>query len=211
MKRTQLLLEIQLPLNNAGNYEFVTICDILNSTSIAVTNIQRSYTIAGNVQLIGVPVYEDATITAPLTATQWDGSTGGVLAFQCNGTLVINESITVQGLGFRGGNVTNSSFSCAWFNSINDYFYNISTGQGAKKGEGIAAYITNKTGGAGPQSNGGGGGNDHNSGGGGGANAGNGGSGGERIASGTFTCSGATPGIGGKSISFSNTTNKKYF
>ena len=197
-------------LNSAGNYEYGTICSIPDPNTISLVNVQRSYEPSGTVQLIRVPVYTNATVTAILTAAPWNGSTGGVLAFQCTETLTMNEDINLNGLGFRGGEVTTSTYSCAWFSSPSDYFYNITSGEGAKKGEGIGHYIIDKTGGRGAQTNGGGGGNDHNSGGGGGANAGAGGNGGERIAASTFTCSGVSPGIGGKFNTFSNALNKVF-
>jgi hypothetical protein len=195
-------------MNDAGNYEFATICDIPNNTDIVVNGIQRTYSPSGNIQLVHVPVYNDATITGTLTAASWDGSTGGILAFECTGTLTMNNGIDLQGSGFRGGAVTTSSYSCAWFSSVADYHYDISTGEGAHKGEGIALYISGKTGGRGAQANGGGGGNDHNSGGGGGSNAGTGGLGGERIRPSTFTCAGSAPGVGGKLITYSNADDK---
>lgn len=199
-----------ISLNNAGNYEFTTVCAIPSATNISLTSIQRSYDITGIVQVVRVPVYDDATITGTLMAAPWNGSTGGVLAFQCNDSLTMNNGINLQGVGFRGGAITTSAYNCNWFINVNDYYYDISTGEGAKKGEGIASYIVGKTGGSGAQSNGGGGGNDHNSGGGGGANAGNGGAGGERIRPTTFSCAGQNPGVGGKPNTYSNISNKAY-
>ena len=197
-------------LNEAGNYELNTVCQVLNGTQLIVNGIQRAYDPAGAVQLVSVPVYQDAVVTGVLSASPWDGTTGGVLAFECSGTLTLSADIDLQGVGFRGGAVTTSTYSCDWFSDPNDYFYNITSGVGAMKGEGIASYITNKTGGRGAQANGGGGGNDHNSGGGGGSNAGTGGQGGERIRPSTFTCRGISPGVGGKPNTYSNALNKVF-
>lgn len=195
--------------NDAGNYEFTTICSIPNATEIVLNGIQRSYTPAGIVQVVHVPVYTNALITASLTADPWDGTTGGIVVFECTGSVTMNSGINLQGNGFRGGGVTNSTYSCSAFGAaVNDYFYPITTGEGAKKGEGIANYISGKTGGRGAQANGAGGANDHNAGGGGGGNAGSGGQGGERIASSVFTCSGPYPGLGGKLIAYTNNSNK---
>ncbi len=195
-------------INDAGNYEFTTVCSIPDATTIIVMGIQRTYDPSGIVQIVGVPVYHEAVITGMLTAPTWDGSTGGVLTFECTGTLTMNDAIDLQGLGFRGGSTTTSAFSCAWFSDPSDYHYDINTGEGAMKGEGVALYITGKTAGRGAQANGGGGGNDHNSGGGGGGNANTGGQGGERIRPSTFTCRGISPGVGGKSNTYSNALNK---
>ena len=195
-------------INDAGNYEFSTICDVLNATTIIVRGIQRTYDPSGIVQVVQVPVYDQAVITGVLTAPAWNGSTGGVLAFECTGTLTMNNSIDLHGAGFRGGSTTVSAYSCAWFSDPTDYYYDITFGAGAMKGEGVALYIPNKSGGRGAQANGGGGGNDHNSGGGGGGNASAGGQGGERIRPSTFTCRGIAPGQGGKSNTYSNAVNK---
>lgn len=195
-------------IGDAGNYEFATVCSIPNGTQLVANNIQRSYSSSGIVQLVSVPVYDDATITSTLTAAPWNGVTGGILAFECTGNLTLNDEINLNGLGFRGGSISTSSFSCSWTQNINDYFYPISSGEGAKKGEGVALYIPGKTGGKGAQANGGGGSNDHNGGGGGGANAGTGGLGGERIGASAFTCKCTNPGVGGKANSYSNSVNK---
>jgi len=196
--------------NDAGNYEFTKICTILSGTEVEVSNIQRSYDPNGKVQIITVPTYVNATVTNVLSASPWDGTIGGILVFDCSGTLTMNADINLQGLGFRGGGTTTSGYSCSWFTNVSDYYYDITTGEGAEKGEGIALYIPNKTSGSGAQANGGGGGNDHNSGGGGGSNAGLGGQGGERIRPSTFTCAGQTPGVGGKSNVISNASNKVF-
>lgn len=195
-------------IGNAGHYEFATVCSVPSGTQLEVNSIQRTYTSLGNVQVVSVPVFNDAAITGTLTADPWDGSVGGVLVFECTGTLTMNAGVEMSGLGFRGGDITISTYSCSWFSSVTDYFYDISDGRGAKKGEGVAQYITGKTGGRGTQANGGGGSNDHNGGGGGGANGSAGGLGGERIPASTFTCSCNSPGEGGKANAYSNSANR---
>ncbi len=197
-------------MKNAGNYEFTSVCNILNDSQIIVTAISRSYSIDGNVQLVQVPSYTDAVVTAPLQAKPWDGKTGGVLALKCSGKLALQDDINLQGIGFRGGQTTTSSYPCVWFFFVDEYYYDINSGEGAMKGEGIAKYITGKTGGRGPQANGGGGGNDHNSGGGGGANATAGGFGGQRIRSSAFKCGATAPGIGGKQNNYSTIDNRVF-
>ena len=56
----------------------------------------------------------------------------------------MNAGINVDGLGFRGGVLTTSSYSCSWTNNTNAFFYTISDGRGASKGEGVALYIAGK-------------------------------------------------------------------
>ena len=194
-------------LNGAGNYEFTQVCSIVGN-SLVVTGIDRSYETNGSVQVVSIPEYTNAVVTSELTAQTWDGSTGGIIAFECTGSLTLNDDINADGAGFRGGSTSTSTYTCSWINNVSGFYYNISSGEGAKKGEGIAKYINGKTGGRGAQANGGGGANDHNGGGGGGANAGQGGEGGQRIKPSTFTCGCLNPGVGGKTNTYSNSANR---
>lgn len=204
--------------NDAGNYEFLIISAVAGNVITFQTQITRTYTLTGNVQLIHVPTYTNANISATLTGQAWDGSTGGVIVVWVNNTLTFNANIDATDIGFSGGVYANaSSPKCACSFSGDpqypDYFYNLDPNlDGAYKGEGIASYIANKEYGRGKQSNGGGGGNDHNSGGGGGSNAGSGGLGGQRgvIPSCFFGqyCRGNYPGIGGANLIYNAATNK---
>jgi uncharacterized repeat protein (TIGR01451 family) len=56
-------------------------------------------------QVILVPQYTTAVLpTTGLTASAWNGSTGGVLAIDTSSTLNLNgATVSVDGLGFRGG------------------------------------------------------------------------------------------------------------
>ncbi|MEA2681695.1 MAG: hypothetical protein QOK05_23, partial [Chloroflexota bacterium] len=55
-------------------------------------------------QVVRVPQYSAASISNGLTAANWDGNTGGVLALDVAGTLNLNAAtLSMQGLGFRGG------------------------------------------------------------------------------------------------------------
>ncbi len=55
-------------INNAGNYEISTICNVLDATTILVKGIQRTYDPSGIIQAVHVPVYHNALITGLLTA-----------------------------------------------------------------------------------------------------------------------------------------------
>ncbi len=183
----------------AGNYELATVCDVTGSVVILENDLVHSdYDPAGQVQLITVPVYADATVDAELTGQAWDGTTGGVVVLSVTNDLTLNAPINMDGKGFRGGAFENAVSNCVWFLGVNNYFYDTQNDGGGKKGESIASYISAKEYGRGAQAAGGGGGNDHNSGGGGGANAGAGGVGGEDISTGAFNCDGEFPGQGGK-------------
>jgi uncharacterized repeat protein (TIGR01451 family) len=154
-------------------------------------------------QVIRVPQYTTATLSSGLTTLAWNGSTGGVLAFDVSQQLTLGGTVSVDGLGFRGGaGVSLGGGSGA----STDYVTLASNAANGSKGEGIAGSpenmsnatltgITNNSGSnegypqgsyaRGAPGNAGGGGtdgnpsaNDQNTGGGGGANGGAGGQGG---------------------------------
>ncbi|MBL4667761.1 MAG: PKD domain-containing protein, partial [Flavobacteriales bacterium] len=167
-----------LNYNNCGNYEFIQVESIPNSTTINLDcPLSFDYTSSGNVVVIRVPRYTDLTVNngGILTADTWNGTTGGILAIEVNGITAINTggAIDVSSLGFRGGQPEiNSVFGGNRFASTN-------SGEGGEKGEGIVGdwifYDSNLHGRycRGAAANAGGGGTAHNAGGGGGSNAGN--------------------------------------
>lgn len=155
---------------NAGNYEYLTVASVAGNNITMTTNPCQTYTIASAVQLVRVPVYTNPTVIAPLTCTDWNGTIGGIIAFEATGTLTMNANIVTSGNGFRGGAFATGGFSC------NDPNYaNATTG---KKGEGISTPPVGQDGNRAPMANGGGGSNTGNPGAGGGSNYGAGGRGG---------------------------------
>ena len=178
----------------------------------ALTNgYVQSVTAAANVttawrtfQVVRVPQYSSATVTAGITADRWTVSnangqgTGGVVAMDVAGSLAINSSISADGAGFRGGAALPGGGARAGgvFNDAN-YIINTADANGGIKGEGtvgtplrifngtatVLAYAVATfgqgfaagAGGQGAQGNGGGGGNDGAPAGGGGNNSGGGG------------------------------------
>lgn len=186
-------------MNNAGNYEINQICRINEDSIFFTYTILNDYTPAGKVQLVKIPVYNDAVVTDTLKATPWDNATGlgGVLAIQVTGDLTLNAPVSAIGTGFKGGDFVTSSGDCSSF--LSSYYYNgnnTTPQNGGFKGEGIVDLIASQSGGRGPAANGGGGGNNHNNSGGGGGNLSNGGDGGGN--SSTTGCRGDYHGIGGK-------------
>lgn len=193
-------------INQAGNYEINTICGISGSDILLQKQLARTYDVTGLVQVVTIPQYNSVTVTDTLKAANWDpvAGTGGVLVLEATGTVTLNSVIDVSGAGFTGGTIGNYA-NCVWSTTVNDYALPAAPSDpnvnGAKKGEGIAAFITNNEYSRGKQANGGGGGNNHNTGGGGGANYGAGGQGGNRSNETFFACHGTTPGIGGLGLS----------
>ena len=189
-------------LRNAGLYERAKIQAINGNQIILANKLRNNYNTDGKVQMVSLPSYANARIDSTLTAPEWDGAKGGVLALEVTDTLTFNADIEVSGKGFRGGIADiEQENDCRFLNPQNDYFYGLNNWRGAAKGEGVAEFIAGKEAGRGAQATGGGGGNDHNAGGGGGANAGAGGKGGNNNEPDFLGCDGNFPGIGGKMIS----------
>jgi gliding motility-associated-like protein len=162
-------------LGSAGNFEFTNIASISGNTITFVSNLCKPFVVSGKVQLIRVPVYNQATINAVVTASPWNGNTGGVVAIEATTSLTFNNVIDVSGKGFIGGAVTTGWFMC------NDPNYASSGANAGKKGEGIALAPLNLDGNRAPLANGGGGANSGNPGAGGGSNGGAGGRGGNQF------------------------------
>ena len=183
-------------LNNAGNFEFATILSKVGNTLTFESNLCKSYTVNGLVQLVKVAVYNNATITGTVTSQPWNGTTGGIVAIKATGSITFNAGINVSGAGFVGGANTTGFFSCSdpnWANSSNS---------SGKKGEGIAAAPVGQEGNRAPLANGGGGSNTGNPGAGGGGNGGAGGRGGNEWYG---SCQlNSSFGVGGYGLNYSN-------
>src|ERR1700682_5337485 len=168
------------------------------STTVTATNGFRTF------QVIRVPQYSSATVTAGLTAAAWTGAVhaGGVLAIDVAGALNLNgQTISVNQLGFKGGL---GVLQAGGLDANTDYAVASGRGDHGYKAEGVAGpphFLTDAIAAApvnsgadgyplgdaarGAPGNAGGGGTDahpsnnaENSGGGGGANGGQGGMGG---------------------------------
>ncbi len=156
-------------LGTAGLWEQAIIQEVQGNDLLLTQSLLHTYNIAGNVQVVSIPYYEQAVVTDSVTAQAWDGQTGGILAFRA-GTLTLNGWLTVAGKGFRGGSgALDYDGSCTWLVNYEDYRFDANSIRGGLKGEGIGGVPLAWPRGRGAAANGGGGGNDHNAGGGGGA------------------------------------------
>lgn len=193
---------------NAGNYEFALVDSIGSGNIIFLKNpLLRNFSASGKTQVILVPQYADPTISGTLTCREWDGETGGILAFDATGTVSFNSTINVNGKGFRGG----KKMSGAHFFSFSHDFVaeSYDPDRYSLKGEGIAFDgIFPYTSGRGAPANGGGGGNIHTAGGGGGSNSGCGGKGGWGYPVDTLDNEYDSQGIGGYPLPYSPSANK---
>jgi PKD repeat protein len=202
-------------LRNAGKYEINTIDSISGNVIFLKYKNLTDYDVNHAVQIVSYPTYTTATVQNNLTATPWDGQTGGIIAFEAT-TLNLNANIDASATGFLGGAGHGFNIDCACqsptcISPANDYFYNAGDFKGAFKGEGISMITNSRESGRGRQNNGGGGGNDHKSGGGGGGNVGNGGNGGINAEPLTLRCKGAYPGIGGQGLAVANNNNRLFW
>ena len=106
--------------NNSGNYELVTATGPVPLAGGTVNfvgtgpsgGLLYSYTNAAasgtqgqrKYQVVRLPQYSTATLSSTLTASAWNGLTGGILALDVAGTLNLGgATVSVNGLGFRGG------------------------------------------------------------------------------------------------------------
>lgn len=178
-------------LNDAGNFEFNCIQSIVGNVITLSSPPSNTYTPSGIVQLVRVPVYNNPTVNATLTAAPWNGATGGVIVLETAGRLTLNANIDASGQGFRGGALQSGGFNCTSGN------YSAPLGQGGIKGEGITAIIPGGETNRGKLANGGGGATPGNAGAGGGSNAAAGGLGGR-----TYSGCGASTiqGVGGAAL-----------
>lgn len=202
-------------IDNAGKYEFSTVCGFLGSTIVLSNMLLNTYDVA-SLQVVRVPVYSgDITVDGTLLAQSWDpvAGTGGVLALEVDGNITMNADIDATGAGFHGGDLVTLNGDC-YFIGATKYYYSstaiTNSENGAMKGEGVADYIVSKEYGRGKQSNGGGGSNTQNSGGGGGSNWGIGGKGGAK----TGCAFSNPPGEGGATLStlgYTTLNNRIFF
>lgn len=191
-------------LNNAGNYEIATICDVGGDTVYFFHEILNSYTAADKVQLVKFGEYYAANVIDTVKAASWNNSTGkgAVLAIRVEEDLTLNAPLFADAAGYAGGSYLLHSGTCSNFFQANGYVYDgdntNSNTSGAFKGEGVWTATSALDGGRGAPANGGGGGNNHNNGGGGGANLVSGGRGGGNFS--TTGCTGNYRGLAGKAL-----------
>ncbi len=193
--------------NDAGKYEFAMISNVNGNLVTLTSPLLRMYSTNGIIQIIKVPVYNNASVSGTLTCADWNGTTGGVLVFEVCGALSLNGAIDVSGKGFKGATVISGNYTCQG-DTLN-YVMPSPSIYHAQKGEGVFVSTSINNLGKGKNANGGGGGNNINGGGAGGGNFGVGGMGGDFRSpiscppNFTMFCGG----IGGQNLPYSNTLN----
>ena len=185
---------------NAGKYEVATIGSVAGMpSSLTITApLANIYNTNASVQIISFNLLGASgyTTSSNITGLAWNGSVGGIVAFQVKGKLTLANAVNADGLGFRGGAVNTVSYELRCEPGV----YDTTSPKYGFKGEGIlfspTITYTSHTGRA-PLANGGGGGSDDNGGGGGGGNYTSGGSGGEGY---SCTVANASGGLGGAGL-----------
>lgn len=91
-----------------GTFEFAHVSGISGSTLQLSGGLSNAYNGGADAVMVQrVPNYTDVTVQAgaTLTASPWDGSNGGIVAFRASGTVSVDATgaISADGLGFRGG------------------------------------------------------------------------------------------------------------
>lgn len=193
-------------LGQAGRYEKNRVLSINGNEITLAFQLSQAYDLAGKVQIVTFPSFDQAVVSDTLRGTPWDGDKGGIIALQVTDILELQAPISATGIGFRGGksDITVSN-NCGFTTNANNYAYASDNWRGAAKGEGLAIITPGSESGRGPQANGGGGGNDHNAGGGGGSNLTKAGQGGTNEEPSFFGCDGNFPGFGGREINSDST------
>jgi len=85
----------------AGNYERATIATVSGATLTLTGALSRAYT--AGAQVVQVQEYVNVTVNtgATLVAPAWDGTSGGIMAFDAADTSV-NGTVTMTARGYRG-------------------------------------------------------------------------------------------------------------
>jgi hypothetical protein len=138
--------------SEAGKYEINKISNINNNTITLDRPLKNSYA-AGNknsinrnstvTQIVSSPQFKNVTLTGLTECKEWNGSNGGILFIQVNGTLDCNgQYLSAFAKGFRGGGAEPGESSnneegfhgesvSGWDDRLNDNGPNITGGGGA--------------------------------------------------------------------------------
>lgn len=168
-------------MNEAGKMEFVKVSSVLSGNKVRLHRpLMHRYDGRKFLQqLIKVPSYNNARVSATLTADAWNGETGGVVALMVHDSLFLEASIDASEKGFRGALPVYSSTTIRCAGDDPDFFGRMmfaktETNEVGRKGESVIVSQEDYDKGMGRWGNAGGGGNGRFAGGGGGGNAGSG-------------------------------------
>jgi hypothetical protein len=88
----------------AGHWELVRVAAVAGTTLTLTRALAHDYPASDHAQALIVPQLSDVNVRAGdnVTGPNWDGMTGGIVAFAANGTVTIAGSLYQSGAGFRG-------------------------------------------------------------------------------------------------------------
>jgi hypothetical protein len=101
-----LVVALQGPAGRGGAYEFARVTAATSATLFLNHPLASAFQGASDKVVVQrVPNYASMTVStgAILSASVWNGATGGLLAFRAENTLLVAGAIDVSGLGYRGG------------------------------------------------------------------------------------------------------------
>ena len=165
---------------NTGRYEILQIDEVMSvdSKMIFTSDFLNTYDNGEKIQLVKVYESENAVINGTLTASDWDGDKGGILAMIVFDTLTFQSDIDVSNNGFKGATPETGFTGACRPASDTVNFFPGELNRAGNKGEGTVRTSFPYTKGLYWAATGGGGGNGVFAGGGGGSNFGRGGDGG---------------------------------
>ncbi|MBN1158923.1 MAG: gliding motility-associated C-terminal domain-containing protein [Bacteroidales bacterium] len=176
--------------NNTGKFEVLQLDEIVESEGdkyiVFTDDISNTYDQGEKIQLVRFVEGETVTVSGTVTAKDWNGATGGVVALIGMDSINLNADIDVSHQGFRGGVVPSENYTGGCRQDLTGtivdtlHFLPSELNRSGNKGEGIITVNWPYTKGSGFALNGGGAGNGLFSGGGGGSNPYIGGDGGQQ-------------------------------
>jgi len=86
---------------NAGKWELVTVASTGSGQFTSAQTLATNYVTGA--QAVLVPQYTGGTISGTITATDWAGTSGGIIALCSSGALTLTGTINSDGDGFVGG------------------------------------------------------------------------------------------------------------
>lgn len=111
---------------------------------LAASSVGTTFTAQQTYQVIRVPQYSSATLSSGLVPLAWNGTVGGVLVLDVSSQLTLGGTVSLDGLGFRGGGAQAlNGPSAGGTNSPTDYVTRApasataTAGANSSKGEGI--------------------------------------------------------------------------
>jgi gliding motility-associated-like protein len=172
-------------IKQCGKFEILQVAEIQKIPEYRVLftdSIDNTYNNDERLQLVRIPESDKYVVNSKVTAKEWDGNSGGIIAIIGHDTIDLQADIDASGNGFRGGQAENiPSVTCRTWSPDTVNWTESETGRAGHKGEGIIStgYIYTR----GPSNalNGGGSGYGMFTGGGGGSNYQAGGRGGNQM------------------------------